>query len=448
MEMNNESISFNKINKQESTNIREDYEINKTAKYSKITTGTGSNFFLGDSPKNIKSSFFTKKIIPKINKSLLRKYFSKYSNTNKMQLKKIPKIMVMNNPSTTLHKSKTQSDFFQNNAIYKNNYYNLYNTEKNFNLNSNKRNISTFCSNIQNSSNSYINNNNSNKFKANSLYSNVSANKSFKSMMNSRNKINKIIYFNSSLNDFYNERSKFNLNSSSVKKIHNKYSYLTPKSFSQNIDFINDIINTYNRSQSNKDKNILIKKIKQNNINNKKKLEEENKKLLKEFNFLPINKSVLKTLFRKIPIKIKKDALTTMSEEKIKSHNLVNPLSNSYGNILNEISEKIGFMKGSINMIYPKISQAKYEIKAYERNKEYTEYIKDKKNNIKRKYNNSVEDNKNPNGNKIVIYNISKPKKITQTYMTKCPIKVFKNEDEYLIKMYTLRRQRKFVIDE
>ena len=53
-----------------------------------------------------------------------------------------------------------------------------------------------------------------------------------------------------------------------------------------------------------------------------------------------------------------------MSEEKIKSHNLVNPLSNSYGNILNEISEKIGFMKGSINMIYPKISQAKYEIKA------------------------------------------------------------------------------------
>ena len=105
--MNNESISFNKINKQESTNIREDYEINKTAKYAKITTGTGSNFFLGDSPKKIKSSFFTKKIIPKINKSLLRKYFSKYSNTNKMQLKKIPKIMVLNNPSTTFHKSKT-----------------------------------------------------------------------------------------------------------------------------------------------------------------------------------------------------------------------------------------------------------------------------------------------------------------------------------------------------
>ena len=448
MEMNNESNSFNKINNQESTNLREDYEINKTAKYSKITTGTSSNFFLGDTPKNIKGSFFTKRIIPKINKSILRKYFSKYSNTNKIQLKKIPKIMVVNNPFTTLHKSKTQSDFFQNNVMYKNSYYNLYNTDKNFNLNSNKRNISTFCSNIQNSSNSYINNNNSNKYKTNSLYSNLNANKSIKSMMNSRNKNNKIIYFNSSLNDFYGERSKFNLNSSSVKKIHNKYSYLTPKSFSQNIDFINDLINTYNISQNNKDKNILIKKIKQNNINNKKKLEEENKKLLKEFNFLPINKSVLKTLFRKIPIKIKKDALTVMSEEKIKSHNLVNPLSNSYGNLLNEISEKIGFMKGSINMIYPKISKVKYDMKAYERKKEYTEYIKDKKNNIKRKYNNSVEDTKNPDGNRIVIYNISKPKKITQTYMTKCPIKVFKNGDEYFTKMYTLRRQRKFVVDE
>ena len=257
MEMNNEGNSFNKINNQESTNLREDYDINKTAKYSKITTGTSSNFFLGDSPKNIKCSFFSKRIIPKINKSILRKYFSKYSNTNKIQLKKIPKIMVVNNPFTTLHKSKTQSDFFQNNVIYKNSYYNLYNTDKNFNLNSNKRNISTFCSNIQNSSNSYANNN-SNKYKTNSLYSNMNANKSFKSMMNSRNKTNNIIYFNSSLNNFYDERSKFNLNSSSAKKIHNKYSYLTPKSFSQNIDFINDLINTYNRSQSNKDKNILI----------------------------------------------------------------------------------------------------------------------------------------------------------------------------------------------
>ena len=137
-----------------------------------------------------------------------------------------------------------------------------------------------------------------------------------------------------------------------------------------------------------------------------------------------------------------------MSEEKIKSHNLVNPLSNSYGNLLNEISEKIGFMKGSINMIYPKISKVKYDMKAYERKKEYTEYIKDKKNNIKRKYNNSVEDTKKPDGNRIVIYNISKPKKITQTYMTKCPIKVFKNGDEYFTKMYTLRRQRKFIVEE
>jgi hypothetical protein len=267
-------------------------------------------------------------------------------------------------------------------------------------------------------------------------------------MLNSRNKINKIIYFNSSLNDFYDGRTKFNLNSSSLKKIHNKYSYLAPKSFSQNIDFINDIINTYNRSQSNKNGNILNKKIKQNNINSKKKLEEENKKLLKEFNFLPINKSVLKTLFRKIPIKIKKDALATMSEAKIKSHNLVNPLSNSYGSLLNEISEKIGFMKGSINMIYPKITQAKFEMKAYQRKKEFTEYIRDKKNIIKRKYNNSVEDTKNPDGNRIVIYNVSKPKKITQTYITNCPIKVFKNGEEYFTKMYALRKQRKFFIDE
>ena len=446
--MNNESISFNKNNNQESTNIREDYEINKTAKFSKISTGTDSNFFLGNIPKNFKSSFYTKRIIPKINKSILRKYFSKYSNTNKMQIKKIPKIMAVNNPLTTLHKSRTQSDFFQNNVINKNNYYNLYNTEKEFNFNSNKRNISTFGSNIQNSSNSFINSNNSNKYKTNSLYSNLNTNKSFKSMLNSRNKINKIIYFNSSLNDFYDGRTKFNLNSSSLKKIHNKYSYLAPKSFSQNIDFINDIINTYNRSQSNKNKNIMIKKVKQNKINSKKKLEEENKKLLKEFNFLPINKSVLKTLFRKIPIKIKKDALTSMSEDKNKPNNLVNPLSNSYGNLLNEISEKIGFMKGSINMIYPKISQAKYEMKAYERKKGYTEYIREKKNNIKRKYNNSVEDTKNPDGNRIVIYNISKPKKMTQTYMTKCPIKVFKNEEEYFTKMYTLRRQRKFLLDE
>lgn len=448
MEINNESISFNKNKDKDSAKIREDYEINKTAKFSKITTGTSSNFFSGDTPKNLKSSFYTKKIIPKINRSILKKYFSKYSKTNKMKLIKIPKIKVVNNPLSTLHKSRTQSDFFQNKATYISNYHNLYNTEKNFNLNSNKRNISTFGSNIQNSSNSYINNNNSNKYKTNSLYSNVNTNKSYKSMINSRNKINKIIYFNSSLNDFYDEKTKLVVKSSSVEKIHNKYSFLTPKSYSQKVGFINDIINTYNKSQNeNKNKNIFVKKVKQNNIN-KKKIEEENKKLLKEFNFLLINKSVLKTLFRKIPIKIKKDILSTASEDKIKSYNLSNPLSNSYGNILNEISEKIGFMKGSINMIYPKISKAKYEVKASKRKIEFSEYLREKKKNMKRRYNNSVEDTKNPDGSKIVIYNIPKPKAITQTYMTKCPIKVFKHADEYFTKMYTLRRQRKIFIDE
>lgn len=447
MEINNESISFHKNKDKESANLREDYEINKTAKFSKITTGTSSNFFSGNSPKNMKSSFYTKRIIPKINKSTLKKYFSKYSNTNKMKLIKIPKLMVLNNPFSTLHKSRTQSDFFQNKATYISNYQNLCNTEKNFNLNSNKRNISTFCSNIQNSSNSYINNNNSNKNKTNSLYSNINTNKSYKSMMNSRNKINKIIYFNSSLNDFYDEKTKYNIKSSSLEKIHNKYSFLTSKSYSQKVGFINDIINTYNKSQ-NENKNIFVKKVKQNNINNKKKIEEENKKLLKEFNFLLINKSVLKTLFRKIPIKIKKDVLSTASEDKIKSHNLANPLSNSYGNILNEISEKIGFMKGSINMIYPKISKAKYEIKKSKRKIEFSEYLREKKKNMKRRYNNSVEDTKNPDGSKIVIYNIPKPKVITQTYITKCPIKVFKHGDEYFTKMYTLRRQRKILTDE
>ena len=437
MDMNNESNSFHKNNNQELANIREDYEINKTVKNSKVTTGTSSHFLLGDTPQSFKSSFYSKRIIPKISESILKNYFSRYNNTNKVQLKNIPRIIVMNNPLSTLHKSRTQSDFFQNNSLYNNN---LFNTEKNFILNLNKRNISTYGSNIQNSSNSFINNNNSIKLKTNSLYSNINSNKSFKSMMNSRNKINKIIYFNSSLNDFYN--------ASSLEKIHKKYSFLTPKSLSQNIDFINDIINTYNKSQKSKDKNILIKKIKQNNINKKKKLEEDNKNLLKEFNFLPLNKSVLKTLFRKIPIKIKKDALTAFSEDKFKSLNLANPLSNSYGNLLNSLSEKIGFMKGSINMIYPKISQAKYEMKAFKRKNEFTEYIREKNNNIKRHYNNSVEDTKNTDKNRIVIYNISKPKKITQTFITKCPIKVLKNGDEYFTKMYSLRRQRKFFINE
>ena len=132
-----------------------------------------------------------------------------------------------------------------------------------------------------------------------------------KSFKTERTKDNKIIYYNSSIEDKYNNKKKNKIFESGLNNINLRKSASNFKS--DDVNFIHKIINLYkikkqsyersNRYNNSEIKNINIKRKKINNENNK--TEEINQTMLKGFALLAGNKSALKTLFKKTPIKKK-----------------------------------------------------------------------------------------------------------------------------------------------
>ena len=412
----NSLIQFNstinsKVNFGNNNNYIKNYTSKAPINYKKIINRIKNISFISDNYEN-KEDYNFKCIIDEVNKN---KYFKE-----KMKLKQIPKKFINQGTLVNFHKSNTQNNFFNQNS--------LYNTQNNF---KNLTNISALNSLNINNNDKKLNNTNS-----------------FFVKKPQRGIRNKIIYFNSSLNDFYDKNNKNNSNLS-FKGINNyKHSYL-PKSYS--VGLINDIISSYNKN--NKNKSVIIKDVnnndhKKNNTKNDTKSEDINKKMFKGFTFLPMNKSLLKTLFKKTPIKIKSGVLTSIPNNKFKSDIFLNPFSNSYGPVLDNLSERIGFMKGSINMIYPKIAQTKYQIKTYERINEYKDIVKKRK--MKKSWRNKSVDNKKiVPGNKNMLYSMAEPKKIIQFFPTKYPVKIINNGNNLISsKMYSLRRQKNFFVNE
>ena len=130
----------------------------------------------------------------------------------------------------------------------------------------------------------------------------------------------------------------------------------------------------------------------------------------------------MKLLFRKKPIKIK---------------NILNPITNSYGNVLDDLSGKIGFMKDSMNLIYPKVSQIKYLFNGIKNNFESTskDLSLDEYNNI----------NQIKIKSKSILYQLKK-KKINQILYSRYPIYLNKNKNNsekiFTAKIYSLRRKK------
>ena len=75
--------------------------------------------------------------------------------------------------------------------------------------------------------------------------------------------------------------------------------------------------------------------------------------------FNSYNQIILKNLFQKNKIKIKQDVLDRI----ILDYNLQNknifltPFYNSFGLMIEDVSQRVRFMKGSLDLIYPKIIQ-------------------------------------------------------------------------------------------
>ena len=235
---------------------------------------------------------------------------------------------------------------------------------------------------------------------------------------------NNIIYYNSTMKNFYKTQNEIDF------PLNKKINSVT----SNEINFVHNILTFYKlnkRSKSYKSK-ITIPK-----INSNKSAREENKeneimnKLLKGFSFVSGNKSTLKVLFHRIPIKIKP---CLQSFKKIgQPEAILNPITNSYGVVLDDVSEKIGFMKDSINMIYPRISKARYKIK------EAIKY------NLIRRNRSLIDDNLTQNNCQNTIYKINKRKINIQTIYSKYPIDSRKKSTgEHLLPfaMYSLRRKK------
>ena len=162
-------------------------------------------------------------------------------------------------------------------------------------------------------------------------------------------KENKVIYYNSSMENFYKSK---NMNKYSAKIRKKCLSTLTS---TNKIHFVNNLLKLY-QNKNKYNKNNLKIKIKKS-IKNDNKTDEVNNNILKGFNFSSGSKSALEILFKKAPLKLKSSI--PIKETK----NILNPITNSYGNLLDHLSDKVAFMKDSMDMIYPKISQAKYMIK-------------------------------------------------------------------------------------
>jgi hypothetical protein len=228
---------------------------------------------------------------------------------------------------------------------------------------------------------------------------------------------NNTIYFNSSLDDFYNKTNKFKRISPLIKISKKKYSILSPKSY--NINFINNLINLYDKNNEYKIKNENIQK---NDDNNKiEEIDEENqdKKIFNVLGIDSFNQISLKTLFKKNAAKVKSGILEDiLVERKINNNDIfLHPFSNSYGSLLDIMSEKVGFMKGSIDILYPKITQKKYQLRTIQRKKEFIRLNDD-----------TQENNENQkNETKNNIYNINKEKKVFQSIFTKYPINIKHN---------------------
>ena len=242
---------------------------------------------------------------------------------------------------------------------------------------------------------------------------NISVIKRKSNFFNSNNN-NDIIYYNPSIEDYYHKKKK-----ECESPLKNKIRANSTLPESNRVTFINNILKLY--KIKNKDSRLVKHNMKiklKKTINETNISEDIDSKILKGFGLLSASKSALKVLFRKKPIKIKYK---------------LNPIANSYGRILDDVSKKICFMKDSINLIYPKISQAKYL---------NSDVKKDSEEN---KRNRSLIEDYSINQNKIksqdILYKLKK-RKINQIVYSKYPISFQNRGNSQLTrKKYSLRHK-------
>lgn len=431
---NNNSLSHQKSLNSDLINLRDDFEQFRITINSRLFNSF--NDTLSSNNKNGPKTFtsFPKKMYIRTKHSnlLINKNVDKNNNYNinfKIEenehpktpnifnnIKKIKKIPSLNEKFMykkalfsikKLNKSKTQINFFSPDNSYKN-FKDIFSAIKNI-------------SSISKTSNNKLTNEKFNKTNSFNLSK------------------DKTIYYNSSLENFYikNKINRFKANTALNQLNRKKYSLFSPQSHC--VNFIRNIINLYNKNNDNKNE-VNNENIKTNNNNNKNKKENENKDTDNFDGMNTFNQISLKNLFQKNTAKIKNDVLNDIVvDKKIKNNDIfLNPFTNSYGVLLDLMSEKVGFMKGSMDILYPKITQKMYQIRTLERKTKNDMKRSSSQENYKIQY---LGFNNNNNFNNK-LFNL-KQKKSFQSIYTRYPVSVKKiGQNKWASKMYSFKGQK------
>ena len=442
-ESNNNSLSRQKSLNSDLINLRDEFDQFRITVNSKIFNSFNETISSRSSPKTFTNFPLKLYFKTKCNNLLINDNVDKDKNYNikfkiEDNLPKTPNIVnntfraiqkTNKNPKILyktalesikkLNKSKTQINFFSSNNSFKN-IKNIFSGFKNIH---NLKNISKT---------SYDNGFAWKKIdKSNNI--NLSKIKN-KSITNTNN-----IYFNSSLDNFYikkknqNKINRFNTISPLNKLNKTNFSFHSPQSYS--VNFISKIMNLYNKI--NESKNDINKE--KENENNKKginEVDDKEKIIIDDIDKETFNHISLKTLFQENNAKIKSGILDeALKDKKIDNDDvLLNPFINSYGILLDRMSKKVVFMKGSMDIIYPKITQKKYQIRTLEK----------KERKIKRS--SSQENIKDQNKDINRLFNISQKKKIIQSIFTKYPINIRNiGHNRLATKMYSFKGKKDLI---
>ena len=248
---------------------------------------------------------------------------------------------------------------------------------------------------------------------------------------------NNTIYYNSSLDNFYNKISqkKFKTITPLSNISRTRSTFYSPKSY--NVNIVNDIdkILKEGNKENNNEEELAIKSNKGINVkeeDRKKEIEDENK-LVSNSGFNSYNQIMLKNIFNKNMAKIKSGILDrVIIDYNIENNDiLLTPFSNSFGLMLENVSEKVGFMKGSLDLVYPKIIQKKYQLKAK---------LSKKRINLLRSFSqkNIMKNKDDIKGDLFIV----KDKNISQSVTAKYPMYI-KLKGKLSPHMYTLKGQNR-----
>ena len=256
-------------------------------------------------------------------------------------------------------------------------------------------------------------------FSSNDFYSDEKRIKNKKNQISSLSSTkaskNNTLYFNSFLDDYYNKISnkKFRIITPLNKYIKRERTFLPLK---RNINFFS---NKKNNNEK-KEKKINIKKVQRRNIKDN---------LVNSPKFNSFNKTILNNIFQKSKTKVKLGILDgVILNYKLDNNDIITkPFNNSYNFMINILSDKIKFLKNSLNFIYPSIFRKRYLIKENQ----------NKKNNLLRNISQEIF-RRNKNEVKNDIYKINEDKKVSQSVFTKYPIYI-KLKGKYSPCLYSLR---------